>query len=288
MKKKSLNISKKIDPEKAKVIITVNSIAESCGIPIFITGAAARDLVIESAFGVKTIRATDDIDFGIMVQGYEQFEVLAGQLINSGQFLKTEKSYRYLFGKHQQIDILPFGPVADKEKNIRLPGDEPLEMNTMGYEEAFQYAIQVQIQEHPQVSIKMADPASLAIMKLISWEEKYPVRDKDAKDFQFIMSRYLEFDNIDYAYESHSDLMSLPDFDFETTGARILGRDIAFIVSPMTCNKIQEILLRETDQSGSNKLLRDMRGVMFSEENTGKNSIFLEQVKIGFLERKKQ
>jgi hypothetical protein len=31
-----------------------------------------------------------------------------------------------------------------------------------------------------------------------------------------------------------------------------------------------------------------MRGVMFSEENARKNSAFLEQVKIGFLERKKQ
>jgi len=288
MKKKSLNISKKIDPEKAEVIIAIKSIADRCSIPIFITGAAARDLVIDVAFGIKTIRATEDIDFGIMVQSYEQFEVLAGQLINSGRFMKTEKRYRYLFGEHQQIDILPFGPVADKGKNIRLPGNEPREMNMMGYEEAFKNAFEVQIHEQPPVSIKMADPAGLAIMKLVSWDEKYPDRDKDAKDFHLIMCHYLEFCDRDSIYEIHSDLMSLPDFDFEITGARILGRDIAAMVSPMTCKKIEEILLRETDPSGSNKLLSDMRGVMFSEENARKNSAFLEQVKIGFLERKKQ
>jgi predicted nucleotidyltransferase len=282
MKKKSLNISKRIDPEKAEVIIAVKSIADRYSMSIFIIGATARDLVIECAFGVKTIRATADIDFGIMVQDWEQFEELTKHLIESGKIRKTVKQYRFLFGDHQLIDILPFGPIVDNEKIIRLPGSG--EMNMIGYDEAFQHAIEVQIQEDPPVFIKMASPVCLAIMKLVSWHERYPDRDKDAKDFHFIMSHYLEFDNYEDGIEFHRDLMDSSDFDYELTGARILGRAIYAIALPMTRKKIEEILLRETDPYSAYKFLRDMEGIIPNEENFKKNMEYLEQVRTGFLD----
>lgn len=55
-----------------------------------------------------------------------------------------------------------------------------------------------------------------------------------------------------------------------------------------SCKKNEEILLRESNQFCSYRLLRDMRGEIFRDEDFKKNVTFLEQVKNVFLEKGKR
>jgi hypothetical protein len=52
-----------------------------------------------------------------------------------------------------------------------------------------------------------------------------------------------------------------------------------------TVQKIEAILIKETDPSGTYKLLREMREMPYFPEDFSKNLSLLEHVKRGFLEK---
>jgi predicted nucleotidyltransferase len=59
-------------------------------IPSFVVGAFARDIIM-MAHGIDIKRATEDIDFGIKVKSWEQFQQLKDSLINTKQFKPDKK-----------------------------------------------------------------------------------------------------------------------------------------------------------------------------------------------------
>ena len=98
----------------------------------------------------------------------------------------------------------------------------------------------------------------LAIMKLISWKEKYPDRKRDAEDVLFIMQKYEEAGNLDRLYEEELDLLEDEGFDTRLAGIRLLGRDMANISDPKTLLVIKGILDAETEEMSQYKLVSDM------------------------------
>ena len=58
-----------IDPLIVRVLRRVDRLAHSAGIPYFIAGATARDLILVNVHGLWAGRATRDIDFGIAFRG---------------------------------------------------------------------------------------------------------------------------------------------------------------------------------------------------------------------------
>src|ERR1051325_10333852 len=82
--------------------------------PFFVVGAFARD-VIMMAHGIAIKRATEDIDFGIQVKSWAQFEQLKTSLINTEQFKPDEKQQqRIKYRGLVEVDIVPFG--HDRER----------------------------------------------------------------------------------------------------------------------------------------------------------------------------
>ena len=82
MSNTSLDISGKIDTETITVYRTIALIAERLNLPVLVVGATARDAVLHYAHGTPIQRATTDIDFGIQVASWQEFEQLyasAGQ-----------------------------------------------------------------------------------------------------------------------------------------------------------------------------------------------------------------
>src|SRR3989344_1943591 len=55
-------------------------------LPFFITGATARDLILQYGFGIDTGRETRDVDFAIQVETWEAFEQVRSHLIEMGKF----------------------------------------------------------------------------------------------------------------------------------------------------------------------------------------------------------
>lgn len=68
-----------------------------------------------------------------------------------------------------EIDIVPFGGITQNNNEIAWPPEQDVVMNVMGFTEAFENALTVRISEVPNLEIKVASPAGMLILKLISW-----------------------------------------------------------------------------------------------------------------------
>jgi predicted nucleotidyltransferase len=252
-----LDISKKIEPQKAVVLAAVNRVACKNGIPFFIAGGAARDFILQSGYGVRTRRVTLDVDIGIKVSSWDEYSKIIEALLNDEGFARTGVEHRYESPLPQKIkvDILPFGEIETQKRMIRWrQGDN--EMNMTGFNEAYEAAIAVRILSSPPVSVKMTSLAGLAFLKLISWNEQPHTRDRDAKDFKEIMYNYLETYPNGSIYSIHPDIAE-EDYDF--IAARALGRDIGIIGAPEIQAMLVKIVSRECDPAGPLNFILQMR-----------------------------
>ena len=111
MKDISFNLSGKIDQQIVEVVSTVKEHADSLGIQFFVVGALARDILLHYIYGIVIKRATKDIDLGIKVYNWEQFNKLKKSLIATGKFSPDRELQRLYFNS---VPIDSFNP-DDKE-----------------------------------------------------------------------------------------------------------------------------------------------------------------------------
>jgi predicted nucleotidyltransferase len=263
-----LDLSGKIDPASLALFETLSEAAGSLGVPFFVVGATARDLIFELGHGLPSKRATLDKDFGIRVASWGEFEKLKESLLTSGQFKQDKEVQRLRYRGELLVDILPFGEIADAKGEIRWPPDEDVVMSMVGFEDAYRAAREVRVRASPPLEILVASTPGLTIMKLVSWADRPEDRSRDAIDLAHILERYLDADNYGRLLEAHMDLVEIEGFDYVRAGARLLGRDIASIGEPETIGRIREILAKETADQGHDRLIQAMmagRGVSDEE-----------------------
>jgi predicted nucleotidyltransferase len=278
------NLSGKIEKPIVDALDLLKGITDSLGIPFFVVGAFSRDLILRHCYGIEPRRKTGDIDLGVEVASWEQFKTLFKSLTATGQFCLTPDKQRLRCGTIL-IDILPFGPITDKDKKISWPPEHEIIMNMMGFEEAYEYSITARLSSDPELDIKLASLPGLAIMKLISWEEKYPNRKRDAEDLLFIMNKYEEAGNSERLYEEELSLLQEENFDTKLAGTRLLGRDMAKISDPRTVRIVKGILDAETEELSQYKLVTDMiREAGMAETRFDEILLQLEKLKRGFIE----
>jgi len=251
----SLDLSGKIDPLSAALFTSLSQTAGSLGIAFFLVGATARDMIFELGFELRSRRATLDRDFGVRVESWAECERLKESLLTGGLFQKTREVQKLRFQGELDVDILPFGGVADNQGDIRLPPHGDIVMTTVGFEDAYRAAQLVRVKANPPLDILVASLPGLTILKLISWADRPHERTRDAIDLAFILEHYLDAGNNDRLYEEHFDLVDIEDFDYVRAGARLLGRDLAKISAPETLSRIRAILARETPDEGRHSVL---------------------------------
>ncbi|MBT8370282.1 MAG: hypothetical protein KJO34_04925 [Deltaproteobacteria bacterium] len=96
-------------------------------------------------------------------------------------------------------------------------------------------------------------------MKLISWNDNASRGGRDAKDIFIITKNYLDAGNQDRLYDDEIDLTDVEDFDYEMTGARLLGRDIARSFRPEILKEVLTIFDQQSESQKIYKLANDMR-----------------------------
>lgn len=106
MTKKFLDLSGKIDGS-IPVFEDINGIAGSLGIPFFVIGATARDLILEVGYGIRSFRATRDLDLAIQIEDWKIFDTLSAALLETGQFRKDRIPHRFVYKNELYIDIAP-------------------------------------------------------------------------------------------------------------------------------------------------------------------------------------
>jgi predicted nucleotidyltransferase len=249
--------------------LTVDRTAQKLGFPSIVVGAAVRDFILQFGSNVRPPRATYDIDFGVSVASWDHYLQLFEMLKKDEGYNATEIQHRLRSPENVFIDILPFGAIEDSNRKIRWPQGER-EMCMAGFSEAYKMAIDVIISSPPPVMIKIVSLAGLALLKLLSWSDNPQERDRDAKDFSFIMFNYLEAQDIGHIYEKHGDLAG---DDYELFSARILGRGLKLVGGPTMLSALMEILKRECDPEGELRFVQSMRTAGFDQEKTIPRSI---------------
>ncbi len=282
MKTISFDLSGKIDQQKIEALLTIKKEADILNIPFFVVGAFARDIILKHCYDITPRRMTGDIDLGINIADWEQFDKLIDSLIATGKFSHTKEPQRYIFGS-TLIDIVPFGAIADKQFKISWPPEHKIFMSIVGFKEAFENSIIFRLNSNPELDVKVPTLPGLAVIKLISWKEKYPERPKDADDLLLIMHEYEHAGNFDRLYASEQDLLTEEGFDNQIACIRLLGRDMAMIADKDTAMVVRSILEAETHDS--QKLIIDIirERKMFDDKFETIN-LHLEKLKQGFIE----
>ena len=254
----SFDLSGKIDQQTVAALSAVKSIADAQGIPFFIVGASARDFILKHCYGIEPRRMTADIDLGVEVADWAQFDRLIDALQATGGFLPDERlRQRYHFDS-VLIDIVPFGPITDENRRIAWPPEHEIFMSMIGFKEAYECSITVRLSANPALDVKLPTLPGLALMKLVSWRERYPERTKDAEDLLLIMHKYEDTGNIDRLYDNEQDILQEEKFDTRLAGIRLLGRDMANIADTKTLDVIKTILDEETVEQSKYRLIIDM------------------------------
>ncbi len=281
MNRKSFNISGKIDKYSLEIISSVEIVANSLGIPFFIIGATARDIMLEHIYNKPVYRATNDIDLGIRIHDWTEFNKLSTALIEDDRFTGDGRiEHRFYFENIYPIDIVPFGDIATASGTFEWPKEKKT-FTIIGFEEAYKNSDLVTLREKPLLTVNFATAESLTLLKIISWDEKYPNRSRDAIDIALIIETYLEAGNVQRLSESESDLVD-DEFDFNFTGARLLGRDIAAVFTKQAIDHIVNILNKKTDRfvqdMVNEKKFRDEKYFEYYKK-------LIESLKTGILER---
>ena len=81
MKNSSLDLSGKLDPISIEILAAIEKTATDVAIPFFVVGATARDIILQHVHDIKPKRATRDIDIGVIIEEWSQFDSLKSQLM---------------------------------------------------------------------------------------------------------------------------------------------------------------------------------------------------------------
>jgi predicted nucleotidyltransferase len=254
MKNILVDLSGKISETSVSILREIEEVSTSLGIPFFVVGATARDIILEHQFDIKTRRATLDIDIGVFVSGWDQFNTLKNELIRTTKFVPSQQKQRLIYNDIFPVDIIPFGAIEVEDSSITWPPDHEIRMSIAGFQECFQHALSVKLSSHPELIVKMVSLAGLALLKLISWDDNPERRTKDAPDLFLIMQHYLDAGNLDRLFDEGSDIVEEDSYDYDIASARFLGRNIANISIPTTKAKLIEILEREANSNQGHKI----------------------------------
>ena len=252
-----LSLSGRLDPSLVKMLRVVDQVATTLSIRFFVVGAMARAIVLEHFYGIRPGRTTRDLDIGVEVANWEEFQQLSTKLVATGEFAETSKPHE-LRSDFCQLHIVPFGGISSDQRTICWPPEHEVVMTIVGFEEAYESAMVICLSDKPLLEVKMPTIPGMALMKLISWNDRCPERPKDAEYLLFLMDHYSEAGNDERLYREETELLQAESFDPAIAGIRLLGCDMATIANHSTRKTVVSILEDEINKDSKYRLVRDM------------------------------
>tara|TARA_R110002167_G_scaffold171392_2_gene369390 strand:- start:277 stop:1149 length:873 start_codon:yes stop_codon:yes gene_type:complete len=271
MKTTSLNVTGKLPQGLEELYRMINTHTKALNIPYLVVGATARDIILHHGFGANIERGTRDVDFGIQVQSWGQFEQLKANMLKGGFTPHKDKVHQLVTtvpnGEEWEIDIIPFGNICGENQTLVWPPEQAFEMTVMGFNEAFYNALVVTIADNPLLEIKIASPAGMLILKLVSWLERdHNIRVKDARDIYYLSKHYSKIPEIyDALYDDG--FMESQDFDEHNASTMKLARDAVDIADKKTLSFINNQLFNQEDKV-DNLVLEISRSTNISYEES--------------------
>ncbi len=244
----------------ADVVRPLQLEATKLGAPIFLMGAAARDVMLLHAYGINTLRLTEDMDFGVMVRDWATFEALRLALLAGGAFEARSKdaTHKLWHRSGRPLDIVPFGGVERPNRTLAWPPEEQTVFDCFGMQEAMRAGHDVRLPGGG--SLLVASLPALALLKVTAWQDrKFTHPGRDAGDLMLYLRHYLDCDRYDHAAQYYPDLFDAPDYVHEVASARLLGRDLRQLLDETAVERVLQILQPEADDQGQRLLAQQSR-----------------------------
>ncbi len=170
------------NPACLDAIRTLITVVRHRNIVYVIVGGAALQL----RYGITSVRTTADIDTVVLVDTWEEYNSLVGELQSRGWTANSVHEYRLHAPGGCIVDLLPF-PIHDAkgEHQVVLPHSKA-KLSTIGWAEALFSAEETQLD--PIGLVRVPPPQHLAAIKASAWHERSAT--KDAYDFVTLCRRF--------------------------------------------------------------------------------------------------
>lgn len=238
----------------------LHDIAAKLNIPVLIVGATARDIILVHGFGAAIERGTRDVDFGIEIQSWSHYQALREALIQIGFTVPPHKTHQFntqdCDGMPWEIDLIPFGGVSDNAGQITLPPKHDFSMSVLGFAEVYTSAWDITLSDNPQLSVKVASPAGILLLKLMAWTERgWELRGKDATDIYYVIRHYARIPHvINSLYDDN--YMEAQAYDDIKASAMKLADEVLAMAHSLTLKHLHAQLL--DDESTLERLAADI------------------------------
>lgn len=239
-----------IEPAKQDVLRIVSQVATSREVPFMVFGAFARELHFYHQYDIPCARRTNDVDFGLQLPDWESYNHFRDALkklgFDSENLDHPEKMIHRETG--QEIDLLPFGEIAEDGERIVWPSDNS-PWSVLGFEDAFESTWSFPFDER---DIKVVSLPMLVVLKIVAvMDRELDRHKKDGTDIAFILEHYLDVGNRSRLLEGpEAELMAACDNDLDAATARLLGRDMVRILRPNTRIRLLAYLLEQVEGRG--------------------------------------
>lgn len=264
----SVRTDKPVDVLIVAILTAVDAAMQRLGLRYFIAGAMARDIMLLNVFGLDPSRATRDVDFGVAVESWDQFQQIKSLLVASGSFVcDGREPHRLQFRKGSDsrgvpVDFIPFQGVERSGSFIAWPPDMKVVMNVTGYSDALQAALPIEI--GPGIIVPVVSIPNLTALKLFAWIDRGREDAKDALDFVTLMRTYAYAGNTDRLYGNEIEVLAATGYDLEMAAARLLGKDVAIAVSATTRDRLSGMM---SDQQTIERLVTHMAKALIAKSN---------------------
>lgn len=277
----SLNLTGKIDPLVAELLAAAAPVADREGVEFFVAGAAARDLVLEHGFGMKSRRATLDVDLACSIPDWGAYARFHAALAGTGAFAPVSGiAHRLSFrGGSLTVDILPFGGLEKPPGEIAWPPDFATRMGVTGFTDVHDHCIPVTVL--PGVVVNVVSLPGFATLKLIAWSERKNLTTRDGADIGFLCRHYGPVCAYARLTGEDYDVLGLEDYDVGRAGVRLLGRGMAALMRPGTRARVLSLLAAELADPSGYRLALAIAGDARDEEDFNRALETLRVLKAG-------
>jgi len=237
--------SNPLDPAKAETLQRLCSAMD--GIPMVLIGAFARDLIYGHAHGMALPKATFDIDISIGVASWTEYQQ-ACDALTKRKFETEDPDHpeKFIDANGQEVDLLPFGGLAEDGKTIYWPVDgSPWTIS--GIQEACDHAWRFLGGDY---ELQVAPPCALIYLKLFAaYDRPNERKNKDTLDIHFLLKHYGDVTGKVRLLSDGSDADVMPKTggDLLHAAAWLAGRDMGHILTPTSADGLAAILRMEAD-----------------------------------------
>lgn len=255
----TVNPKKPLELYVVEVLRAIDVVTKEIGMAYVLVGATARDVIMYHVFGHKPSRASRDVDFALLVDGWDLFEELKNRLVSSGQFSSEKNSAQRMFyrqmatGYQFMVDLIPFGGVENEAHQLVWPPDMSIVMTVAGFADVLGVSSKVQVES--DLIINVASLAGLSLLKLMAWVDRRDSSEKDASDLVDLLRSYEHMGNQDRIYTEALTILEKVDHDPQLSGAWLLGQDAALVATEDTRERVLAVL---SDNDQMERLNYDM------------------------------